>query len=98
MGRATPMTPVEATTTSAGRHSTASATRRAVSRASRRPPSPVAALAQPALITMARAWPPARCSRETSTGAAWARLRVKTPAAAHGAVGHHQREVQPLRP
>jgi hypothetical protein len=77
------MTPVDATTTAGGRQSTASATRRAVSRASRTPVSPVAAFAQPALMTTARAWPLARCSRETSTGAAWARLRVKTPAAAH---------------
>ena len=42
----------------------------------------MAAFAQPALMTTARARPPARCSRDTSTGAAWARFVVNTPAAA----------------
>ena len=42
------------------------------------------AFAQPAFTTIARARPPARCSLERSTGAAWARLLVKTPAALHG--------------
>ncbi len=82
MGRWTPMTPVEATTTSSGRHPKAVAVSDAISRASRSPRSPVAALAHPAFTTTARAWPPRRCSRETTTGAAWARFVVKTPAAA----------------
>ena len=77
------MTPVEATTTSEGRHPSAFAVTAAISRASARPPSPVAAFAQPALITTARARPDATCSRDTITGAAGARLSVKTAAAAH---------------
>jgi len=84
MGRRTPITPVEATTTSEGAHPTTRAVAAAISRASARPSSPVAALAQPALTTTARARPEARCSRETTTGAACAALVVKTAAAAHG--------------
>src|SRR5439155_624210 len=48
--------------------------------------SPGQALAQPLLTTIARATPPerARCCRDTTTGAAWARLTVKTAAAVAG--------------
>ena len=81
MGRRVPMTPVEATTTSVGAQPIAFAVTAAISRASAIPGAPVAALAQPALITTARARPAARCSRDTITGAAWARLVVKTAAA-----------------
>ena len=50
------------------------------------PSSPVQALAQPLLTMTARAMPPARarCSRDTSTGAACALLGVKTAAAVAG--------------
>ena len=89
------MTPVEATTTSPGAQPTRARREPRPSRARPRGrASPVAALAQPAFTTTARARPAARCSRETSTGAAWARFVVKTPAAVHGAVGHEQREVE----
>ena len=51
------------------------------------PSSPVHALAQPLFTTMARAAPPlrARCSRDTTTGAASARFVVNTAAACAGA-------------
>ncbi len=51
-----------------------------ISRATCRPASPVHALAQPLFTITARATPPerARCSRDTSTGAACARLVVNT--------------------
>ena len=81
MGRGTPMTPVEATTTSSAAQPKASAVRAAISRASARPASPVAAFAQPAFTTTARARPERRCSRDTSTGAAQARFWVNTAAA-----------------
>jgi hypothetical protein len=84
IGRRTPITPVEATTTSSTAQSTARAASTAISRASESPASPVPAFAQPALITIARARPSARCSREISTGAAFARLAVKMPAEAQG--------------
>ena len=59
IGRCTPMTPVEATTTSAGGQPSGRRGDRAPSRARRAGPcSPVAALAQPAFTTTARA-PPA---------------------------------------
>ena len=60
MGRGTPMTPVEATTTSAGAQPRARADeRRHLARVARGPRSPVAALAQPAFTTTARARPAA---------------------------------------
>ena len=72
--RFTPMTPVEATSTSSAAQPTAAAVSAAISRASAMPCGPVQALAQPLLATMARARPPvaARCAFDTSTGAAWA--------------------------
>ena len=45
------------------------------------PRAPVQALALPELTTIARARPSARCSRESTTGAAARRLRVNAPAA-----------------
>ncbi len=83
----TPMTPVDATSTCSGAHPTMDATKSAELRATARPSGPVHALAQPLLTTTARARPPlrARCSRDTSTGAASALLVVNTPAAAAGA-------------
>ena len=84
--RFTPMTPVEATSTSRGSQPMPCAASTVISRASARPCGPVQALAQPLLVTTARARPPdaARCSCETSTGAAWAMFVVNTAAAAAG--------------
>ena len=68
-----------------GRRSpTAAAVSAAISRASAMPCGPVQALAQPLLVTMARRLAAGRrpgASSHTSTGAALARLVVKTPAA-----------------
>ena len=57
------------------------------------------ALAQPLLTTIAAARPPeaASCSRETSTGAACARLVVKTAAALAGTSRDDQREIARAR-
>ena len=79
----TPMTPVEATSTSSASQPRARAVSAVISSATLCPASPVQALAQPLLTTMARARPPveARCAFETSTGAAAARLIVNAPAA-----------------
>ena len=87
IGRPTPITPVDATSTCSTGQPTSRAVSAAISRATRSPSSPVQALAQPLLTTIARAVPPerARCSRETTTGAAIARLVVKTAAACAGA-------------
>ena len=85
----TPITPVDATSTSDAQRS------RPPSPCARPSPArhrcrraPVQALAQPLLMTTARRVPPlcVRCSRDSSTGAAFARLVVKTPAALAGAV------------
>ena len=64
---ATPMTPVEATSTSSGAQPTAAAVSAAMRRACARPSSPVQALAQPLLTTIARAVPCvcSRCCCET---------------------------------
>jgi hypothetical protein len=80
----TPMTPVDATITSSASHPSARAVSAAMSRATCSPCVPVHAFAHPLLTTIARARPPlaARCSREMVTGAAAARLVVKTAAAA----------------
>ena len=62
------------------------------------PCAPVQALAQPLLTTMARAcrWRRSRCSRDTSTGAAWARLVVKTPRPTQAHPPPSQAEIQAL--
>ena len=78
--KGTPMTPVEATSTSSAAQPRASATMRADARATSRPCSPVAALALPEFRTTARAWPEAARGRETCTGAAQKRFLVKVPA------------------
>ena len=89
------MTPVDATSTSAAAQPSAAAVSAAISRASASPCGPVQALAQPLLVTTARARPPlaARCAFDTSTGAAWARFMVKRPAAVAGASHDDQRQI-----
>src|SRR3954467_6218870 len=83
---ATPITPVEATSTSGTLQPTVDAVRAAIASACRMPSAPVHAFAHPLLTTIARAWPDdaERFRRETETGAACARLIVKTPAADAG--------------
>ena len=58
--------------------------RAAPGRRPRRPPAPVSALALPLLITTARTPSPGAAAAASCTGAAWARLTVKQPAAEHG--------------
>ena len=84
IGSGLPITPVEQTRTSAGAMPSACAAAAAIARASCMPRAPVQALALPELTTTARARPSARCSRESTTGAAARRLRVKAPAAVAG--------------
>ena len=83
IGRATPITPVEATSTCGTGQPISRAVSDAISRAARYPSSPVQAFAQPLLTTIARATlsDRSRCSRERTTGAACARFIVKTAAA-----------------
>jgi hypothetical protein len=81
MGRGTPIMPVLATNTSATGIPSFLATRLVISFASVRPCSLVQALAQPELITTARAFLPASLSWHTNTGAALTLLVVRTPAA-----------------
>ena len=81
IGSSLPITPVEQTTTSPASMPSARAVSLAIVRASSRPWAPVQALALPELTTTARARPSARCSRDTSTGAAARRLFVNAPAA-----------------
>ena len=61
MGIATPMTPVDATSTCEVRIPSSAAARDAVSRASFSPRSPVQALAQPEFATIARIASPSSC-------------------------------------
>ena len=86
MGSGIPISPVEHTSTSSGRHPIPAATAAQVASASARPRAPVAALALPLLSTTAAARPPvaARCARLTSTGAAVALFRVNTATAVTG--------------
>ena len=80
-----PMTPVLAGSTSEGSTRAAWAIISWVARQLARPSSPVQALAWPELTRMARATGlSARMSLHTSTGAAWKRLVVNTPAATAG--------------
>ena len=58
MSSATPMTPVDATSTCSAAQPTTLAVSAAISCATRRPLSPVHALAQPLFTTIARAMPP----------------------------------------
>src|SRR5437762_8346330 len=82
MLRPTPITPVDATSTCSDGQPSASATSSAIRVALASPSSPVQALAQPLLTTIAQPVPRAmsRWRFDTSTGAAWARLVVKMPA------------------
>ena len=79
-GRGSMITPVENGRTWAGSKPRSFASASHVVRAASRPASPVPAFALPVLTTSARTpAPAARCSRQTVTGAAQKRLRVKTP-------------------
>ena len=80
-GRCWPMTPVLATSTLAGATPSLAAAAAAICVARRKPSSPVAALAQPLFTTTARVLLEGSLPCESSTGAAFTRLRVKTPAA-----------------
>ncbi len=84
--RSTPMTPVDATSTSSGRHPIWRATNSTVERATAMPASPVHAFAHPLLQTIALARPPerSRFARETMTGAACVLFVVNTAAADTG--------------
>ena len=82
IGSVTPITPVEPTMTSFSLHPRASAARRCILWASLSPCSPVQALAQPALATIACALPFATTSFDAKTGAAATRFCVKVPATA----------------
>ena len=94
-GSGTPMTPVDATTTSSRRAAERRARRRPPSPRHRdRPRAPVHAFALPALTTAARATPPARCSRDTTTGAAATVFVVKTAAAGTARSGVEERDVE----
>jgi hypothetical protein len=79
----TPITPVDAIRTWLAAQPRADATTSAEPRATAIPSGPVHAFAQPLFTRMALACPEvcARCSRETSTGAAWALFVVNTAAA-----------------
>src|SRR5688572_15785864 len=85
--RLTPITPVDATSTSSGRHPSLPAANSTVDRATSIPASPVHALAQPLLHTIAFARPPEDCrfARDTTTGAACVWFVVKTAAVETGA-------------
>src|SRR5262245_35716159 len=85
IGIGMPMRPVEHTSTSVAATPRPSAASSHMRSASARPVSPVAALALPELSTTAAARPSARWRRLICTGAAVARLVVKTPAALTGA-------------
>src|SRR5690606_25524059 len=84
IGRCSRITPVENGRTCSAVQPTSLATSSQLRRAFAIPCSPVPAFAQPVLTTSARTEPPlpARCSRQTRTGAAQKRLVVNTPAAA----------------
>ena len=81
-----PITPVDEMSTCSGWQSSARARAAAIWTAFCKPASPVQALAHPLLTTMARARPAdaARWLRHTTTGAATARLVVKTAATLTG--------------
>ena len=84
IGRWTPITPVEATTTSRGESPSLAAASSVMRSASARPRSAVQALALPALTTTAWQRPERSRSSDSLTGAARTLLRVKTPAAVAG--------------
>ena len=79
-----PMMPVEATRTSSGRQPSTRAATSAVRLAFASPVSPVAALALPALMTIARMLDDGTRARSHFTGAAHTRFVVNVPAAEQG--------------
>ena len=84
ISKATPMMPVEFTSTFSFVIDIARAVCSAIARASAYPCLPVHAFAFPALATIARTVPRRMWRRVSCTGAAWTRLVVNTPAAAAG--------------
>ena len=80
IGRNSPMSPVEQTTTSVALHASVSATSSAVRWVSWNPRAPVHALAPPELRKTASARPSETTCRDQVTGAASTRLDVKTAA------------------
>ena len=94
--RATPMTPVDATSTCSAGQPTSAAVAAAISAASCSPSSPVQALAQPLLTTIARAMPPRprqMLARDED------RRRLRAVGREHGGrgrrpIGDDQREVE----
>ena len=80
-GRRSPMTPVEATSTSSGAHRSAAATASASARTAASPSAPRKTLALPALTMTARALPRGRTARHQRTGWPAVVERVRTPAA-----------------
>ena len=96
MGKSRPMTPVEQTSICSGRQPIASAATAVMRQASSSPCWPVQALALPEQMTTPRMSSAGRRSWQTRTGAARTRFCVKTPAAAAGAIAHHQGQVETL--
>lgn len=82
MGSRSPISPVEQTAISPAESSRTPAAFSAVAWVSWKPAEPVHALAPPAFSTTARTRPPLSTCSDHKTGAAFTRLRVKTPAAA----------------
>ena len=80
LGKGTPMTPVEETNTSLSAQPRCVATCRVMASTASRPRKPVKAFELPALTTSARARPPFRLSRHSSTSLEQQTLRVVTPA------------------
>ena len=95
-GSLKPMTPVLATATSYGVHSTTAAAASAIAIASRSPCSPVHAFALPELTTMARSGPRSTCRRVTRHGAAMTWLVVKTAGRGARPLRHDERDVEAL--
>ena len=81
IGRRSPISPVEQTSTSWAATSSRSARCSAVRWVSAKPSGPVHAFAPPEFRTTARARPSETAWRDQRTGAAWTRLRVNTAAA-----------------
>ncbi len=75
-GIRTPITPVERTSTSSGESASSFAAPSAIASASASPSAPVAAFAEPELITTACGSASSRCRLETTTGAACTRFAV----------------------
>src|SRR5215467_4192772 len=82
MGRRSPIRPVEQTAISPAESASRSARRSALEWVSVKPSGPVQALAPPELSRTARTLPPRTTCWVHSTGAAFTRLAVNTPAAA----------------